>query len=198
MEKASERYKQLLELNKQMHEKQASGFNGQSLINVICQIGVLIQKFGCTSLLDYGCGRGDAQRHFNVDALWGVRYFGYDPAVEGFPESCSNGAGVSLSFGRTLPADKFDAVISTDVLEHVPEDDLLGWVLDEIFSKAEKFVFIKVPTYEVEQWLPNGENVHCTVKPQEWWAEKLQEFSNKYNVPFGAVIKTRPEKGVDA
>lgn len=197
MEKASERYRQLLELNKQMHAKQASGFNGQSLINVICQIGVLIQKFGCTSVLDYGCGRGDAQRHFNVDALWNVEYVGYDPAVDNFPESDGEHA-ASLTFVRTLPAEKFDAVISTDVLEHVPEEDLLGWVLDEIFSKASKFVFVKVPTYLVEQWLPNGDNVHETVRPQEWWAEKLQEFSTRHGVPFGAVIKTKPERGDDA
>ena len=173
----SERYKQLLELNKQMHVAGARGFNGSSLINVICQIGVLLQKFDCRSVLDYGCGRGDAQQFFRVDALWDVQYVGYDPAVERF---------------AVLPEGKFDAVICTDALEHIPEEDLLGWVLDELFSKAVKFVFIKVPTYEVDQWLPNGENVHCTVKPREWWEKVFTEFSKKYGVPFGAVIKTLP------
>lgn len=177
---ASERYKELLELNKQMHLKEAEGFNGQSLLNVICQIGVLLQKFGCKSVLDYGCGRGDAQRYFRVDALWNVDYKGYDPAVKMF---------------ETLPEGKFDAVISTDALEHIPEEDLVGWVLDELFGKATKFVFIKVPTYEVEQWLPNGENVHCTVKPPEWWQKVLTEKGNQHGVQVFAVIKTMPEKG---
>ena len=192
--KGSERYKQLLVLNTQMQDQLANGFDGQSLIDVICRIGVLVQQFDCKSVLDYGCGRGDVQRQFNVDALWRVKYRGYDPAVQAFPGAVADD--VSLGFVRELPAEKFDAVISTDALEHIPEEDILGWVLDEIFSKANKFVFIKVPTYEVEQWLPNGENVHCTVKSQDWWGDILQTLSTKHKVPFGAVIKTRPEKGV--
>ena len=171
---ANERHKQMLELNKRMHAEGAAGFDGSSLVNVICDIGVLIKRFGCRSVLDYGCGRGDAQRYFRVDALWNVEYRGYDPAVKEF---------------EVLPEGKFDAVICTDVLEHIPEEDLTDWVIDELFSKANKFVFVKVPTYEVDQWLPNGENVHCTVKPKEWWADTLTRFSLKHKVPFGAVIK---------
>jgi hypothetical protein len=180
----SERYKDLIELNQQMHANGASGFNGSSLINVICQIGVLLQQFKCASVLDYGCGRGDAQQFFRVDALWNVRYAGYDPAVEMF---------------AVMPEGQFDAVICTDALEHIPEEDLVDWVFDELFSKATKFVFIKVPTYEVDQWLPDGTNVHCTVKPREWWEEQFKKFSEKHGVPFAAIIKTLPtaedEKG---
>lgn len=136
-----------------------------------------MENFGCRSVLDYGCGRGDAQRFFRVDALWNVEYAGYDPAVEQFKE---------------FPEGKFDAVICTDALEHVPEEDLVGWVVDELFSKANKFVFVKVPTYEVDQWLPNGENVHCTVRSKEWWETILTKSSEKYGVPFAAIIKLLP------
>ena len=37
----------------------------------------------------------------------------------------------------------YDMVISIDVLEHIPEQDI-DWVLDRIISKAKKYVFLKV------------------------------------------------------
>lgn len=190
MERASERYKTLLELNKQVHEAGSEGFNGQSLLPVICDIGVLLRQQGCASVLDYGCGRGDAQRCFRVDFLWNVKYRGYDPAVDAFPDTVPEEAG--FGFVKKLPAEKFDAVVCTDVLEHIPEEDLRAWVMDELFSIASKFMFIKVPTWAASKTLPNGENVHCTVRPREWWQALVSEYSSKYKIPVGLYITESP------
>ena len=73
----------------------------------------------------------------------------------------------------TLPTEKFDAVICTDVMEHCPEDDL-PWILDEIFGFARHFVYGNIASYEALKRLPNGENAHCTVQPPEWWQALLQ------------------------
>ena len=44
-----------------------------------------------------------------------------------------------------LPEGRFDGVIATDVLEHCPEEDL-PWIVGEMFSYAQRFVFASVAT----------------------------------------------------
>src|SRR5437763_1557904 len=58
---------------------------------------------------------------------------------------------------RKLPAGQFDGVISTDVLEHCPEEDL-SWILQEIFSFARRFVFLNVACFPARKTLPDGTN----------------------------------------
>ncbi len=79
-----------------------------------------------------------------------------------------------------LPDGKFDAVISTDVLEHCPEEDI-PWIIDEIFGYANRFVFANVACYPAKKRLPNGENAHCTIRPPEWWEGILRETSARYS-----------------
>ena len=109
--------------------------------------------------------------------LWECAWTGYDPAV---PQRA------------WLPAGLFDLVICTDVLEHIPEDDLRGWVIDELFGKARRGVFIAVPTFVIEEKLPNGEYTHCTARPREWWLPLLQDAATRHNVKLVAMIKDDP------
>ena len=67
-----------------------------------------------------------------------------------------------------LPEGTFDGVVTTDVLEHCPHEDV-PWILDEIFGYAREFVYINVACYPAKKTLPNGENAHCTIEPIEWW-----------------------------
>ena len=67
-----------------------------------------------------------------------------------------------------MPRARFDGVISTDVLEHCPAEDI-PWIIDEIFSFADEFVYLNVACYPAKKLLPNGENAHCTIEPPEWW-----------------------------
>ena len=63
----------------------------------------------------------------------------------------------------TLPDGPFDGVISTDVLEHIPEEHLPE-TFDQIFSRAERFVFLAICTRKAIAILPSGENAHCTLR----------------------------------
>jgi FkbM family methyltransferase len=71
------------------------------------------------------------------------------------------------------PEGRFDGVICTDVLEHCPEEDV-PWILEEIFGYAGRFVYLNVACYPARKTLPNGENAHITVRPPEWWREKVR------------------------
>jgi len=178
----SPRYKELLALYRQMHTEGERFLNippekvfpGTSLPFHLAPIQKLIQRYNAKSILDYGSGKG-TQYQYEVKLpdgsmgltkdYWGVDSITcYDPAYQPF---------------STLPIGRFDAVISTDVMEHCPEQDI-PWILDEMFRYAEKFVFVNIACFPAFKRLANGENAHCTVKSEHWWTQRLDSVNAKY------------------
>ena len=177
----SQDYVDLLAEYKELH-KDPKYFNGICLITHLNTVGNIMFKEGAKSLLDYGCGKGilyhetkcqtmkinkkgqalsrPLQKIFNLDyhAL-------YDPA---YPEHSK------------LPKGKYDAVICTDVIEHIDEKDV-DWILEEIFSYARKFVLLTIACYKALKTFKDGRNVHVNVKPQKYWKDKLLQLHNKYS-----------------
>jgi hypothetical protein len=171
-EHPSPRYTRLLAHYRRMHQEgdlqlgisSDRTFPGKSLPPQAAHIKRIIDLTGAKSLLDYGAGKGQqylahtfeddrGQRHESIAAWWGVEVRCYDPGYAPF---------------SALPDRQYDGVISTDVLEHCPEEDI-PWVLDEIFGHALRFVFGYVACFPASKHLPNGQNAHCTVKPVDWW-----------------------------
>jgi hypothetical protein len=177
----SPRYQFLQEQYREMHRKgdvhlgtpPEYVFSGISLHPQMHRIKRMIDATGAQTILDYGCGKGTQYDDFtkkpegvgdaeNVMDFWNVdSVHCYDPCFERF---------------NKLPTGKFEGVISTDVLEHCPEDDL-RWIIDEIFGYAEKFVFANVACYPAKKRLPSGENAHCTIRPVEWWSELVSSVA---------------------
>ena len=174
----SPRLRELLTMYGSMHEHgeaflgkaSADTFPGISLALHIERIKLLIQRTGAQNVLDYGAGKGQLYGFRNkvfpghsapVDSIqdyWDVDYVElYDPAYP--PHS-------------RRPTGRYDGVISTDVMEHLPEEDL-PWILDEIFGYADKFVFLAIASYPADKRLPNGDNAHITIRPPPWWADLL-------------------------
>lgn len=191
----SPRYTSLVAMYREMHfegEKflgipPEKTFPGQSLPPHAGRIKSYIDKYGAKTLLDYGCGKGvqyqpaqvkvsDGRVFNSIPEFWGVTVALYDPAYTPF---------------STLPTGKYEAVISTDVLEHCPEDDV-DWIVDEIFGYATKFVYANVACYPASKRLPNGENAHTTIKPLEYWQAAFQKAAAKHgNLPWVLVIDER-------
>jgi hypothetical protein len=181
----SPRYRELLSLYERMHREgnieQAKSpdatFAGGSLRPHLPAIRALVRRTGAKSVLDYGSGKGILykKRNFvlaNGEVVTSVaEYLGvekiacFDPGV---PEY------------STFPSEKFDGIVSTDVLEHCPEEDI-PWIVGEMFAAAKKFVFANVASYPAEKTLPNGENAHCTQRPPAWWNELLGTISARYS-----------------
>jgi len=154
-------------LYKQMH-LDPNMFRGNATKEYASEISSLLSKFSVKSILDYGSGKG---LQYTEDKLH-EQYFNsvmptcYDVGVEKF---------------QTLPDGKFDAVISVDVLEHIPESQL-DKVLTEIYQRATKCVFLGIHDSLALKKLPNGENAHCTVHPINWWVELLSKYATVYTV----------------
>ena len=151
-------------------------FPGASLAPQAARIKRLIDLTEAVTILDYGSGKGKqyAPRLIkdgkggewpSIIEYWDIdEVVCYDPCYPPFSK---------------LPTGKFDGVISTDVLEHCPEEDV-PWIIGEIFSYARRFVFANVACYPARKRLPNGENAHCTIMPVEWWSGIIESVARKH------------------
>ena len=181
--KPSEKYLELIEAYKHLHEDETK-FTGISIIPFVIDLYNIIQYNKCKSLLDYGCGKAvgytknfkdiDPKKkipNFNVPlhTYWGIEDLSlYDPGTLEYP---------------TLPSKKSDLVLCTDVLEHIPEDDL-DWIIREIFSLANTTVFLNVSCQLAKKTFTSGkykgENVHVSVFDHSWWLNKIKTIHKDY------------------
>jgi len=178
----SRRFNQMVEQYQIMHEQgeKALGlsadetFDGHSLAKHDDEIARLVKETSARSILDYGCGKGllyqpypsepEEGRYKSYPKWPDVKVTCYDPGYEPFAAPFEG---------------KFDGVISTDVLEHIPEEDI-GWILNEMFAAAEKFVYVVAACYPARKTLPDGTNAHCTLQSPEWWRGQLELASQRY------------------
>lgn len=178
-ENPSPRYRELVGFYTQMHahgdpEQGIAAdqmFDGQSLFAHVGFLRQLLQNFGARSVLDYGSGKAgtydnttfklpDGSKVVGLKNYWGVeRIHLYDPGYE--PHA-------------VLPTDRFHAVICTDVMEHIPEQDL-GWVIDELYGYAERLLYACIATYPAKKMFPDGTNVHVTLHEPDWWVRRFDE-----------------------
>lgn len=140
-------------------------FFGLSIVQHAKQIGDLVATTGAKTLLDYGSGRGDAfQAPFNIHKGWGVeRPTLYDPAFATHDVLPPSGV-------------KFDGVLCSDVLEHIPEDQVDAFVA-ELFDYSTGFVWASVCCRPAKKSFPDGTNLHVTVKPIDWWRRRFDNAS---------------------
>lgn len=108
--------------------------------------------------MDYGCGKGELVKLLQKKYPF-IKVCGYDPAVEEF---------------ENLPNEKFDFIIVTDVLEHIPENELPDTIA-KISALSDK-VFFHLHHAKAINVLPNGENAHCTIYSPEQYFELFSKF----------------------
>ena len=178
--KFSENYQNLIKIYAGRHNKGAiwddaeSTFDGKSLKYFFSPIKQIIDSTKSKSLIDFGCGK--AKFYFNkiliseieydnVIKYWNIEeHYLYDPGVINF---------------STYPNKKMDGVICIDVVEHMPPVDVIDFI-EDIFKLAKKFVFIVIACYSAKKQLPDGRNVHLSIKnPKEWW-KIISIFKAKY------------------
>lgn len=163
-------------------------FPGKMLIEHATDIRDMILRTGTKTILDYGAGKGLAYqqtgmelnnntRIHNIQDYWEVEEIRcYDPGHPPF---------------STLPDQQYDGVICIDVLEHITEPDV-PWVIEEMFAYARKFVYANVACYPALKSFPNGQNVHCTIHPPEWWAGIVHAIAMRHtDISYRLVMATK-------
>ena len=148
----------LVDQYKEMHKDE--NFYAASVLSLHKQsISQFLAVLECKTILDYGCGKATQyyKENIHIESFYGIMPSLYDPAVKQFCE---------------LPKGKFDAVISTDVLEHIEKENLDN-VLSEIYTKANKFVYLGICNSLANTFLPDGRNAHVTLESFDWWLDKI-------------------------
>lgn len=185
----SPRYQQLLGYYSLMHKdgfdrRAKSGvinvppseaFSGRELTRFVFAVRGIIRAKNSKTILDYGSGKGrqyseelkrDGKKlASSIHDFWNVREIAcYDPAIS----------------KSQYPEDrKFDGVIATNVIDHIPEEDI-RWVLDRLFAHSNQFVFCNVANFLAPTWLPSGENARVTRKSKLWWSRLFEEANTQY------------------
>lgn len=153
-----------LEQYKQIHENKKYGVSGNGHVE---QLSRYIPG-DASSLLDYGAGQATTG-HLLAQRKGIADFVAYDPAVVGRDEK---------------PVRDFDVVICTDVLEHVPEEEINEVLLD-IWAYADLRAIFIIATGPAAEILPNGENAHCTQHDGAWWRKRLSSvFRDVVEVPM--------------
>jgi hypothetical protein len=135
-------------------------FSGNGVLKHRDALVRFAEEIDARSAIDFGCGKCLQYRDidgWSLEAALGFEVVKYDPAV---PER------------DTLPTTPADLLFCTDVMEHIPAQDI-DYVVAQMSALAIKGMFITVATYPAKKTLPNGHNAHVTIKPAEWWQDRF-------------------------
>lgn len=149
-------------------------FHGLSILQHADSIGKMVRLVRAKTLLDFGCGRADAYRSpHKVWHQWGLDRANvtlYDPA-----------------FNRDdkLPPEgkKFDVVVCSDVLEHVPEAEVDAFI-ERLAAYARHGLWASVCCRPAKKKFADGTNLHVCVKPYDWWHDKIVAAAARHNITF--------------
>ena len=193
--KFSENYQNLIKTYADLHNNGTTWddakdiFDGKSLEYFFESIKKIIDLTKSKSLIDFGCGKAkfyfnniliNEIEYNNVIEYWNIKdYYLYDPGVNNF---------------STYPNKKMDGVVCIDVVEHMPPVDVIDFI-EDIFKLAKKFVFIVIACYLAKKKLPDGRNVHLSIKNPKEWEEIISKFKIKYpNISPFVICSTSREQ----
>lgn len=167
VEKEKDKYRRMWEVS---HYKETSP--GLLLSELFVEISNC--KSG-ESLIDLGCGEGVAGKFFRDYKNLDVEFL---DLVRVLSEEVDNG---SVKFWETalwyhdwiLP-NKRKYAYCCDVLEHIPTEYTM-LCLSNIIRSSE-YSFLNISTTDDHMGRFIGESLHLTVKPYEWWKERVEEF----------------------
>ena len=153
------------ELQRQFHAQRSDyGVVGHTYAEDVL---ALADATGARSILDYGAGKGTLQAAI-LQSGSTILVHNYDPCID---------------MWATRPANTFDIVACTDVLEHV-EIDYLESIIRDIMDYAEKAVFLAIHTGPAKKTLPDGRNAHLIQHDPRWWINQIAAEMSIHNILF--------------
>jgi hypothetical protein len=122
----------------------------------------LIKRPRYETVLDFGAGEGglgsficeSIERRSRAPE---IKWTNYDPGVPGIDK---------------LPSQRFDLIVSSDVLEHV-EPEMIDQTCEWLRDHASKALYMHIACDPAGLRLPDGRNVHLITEKMDWWIDKL-------------------------
>lgn len=149
---------------------------------VICDLGSMIEQYvpKFDSLFDAGCAYGHLIRYFKNKiskvsgcdcSRWALNFCkeAYLASIDSLPEEDNS----------------FDLVTCFEVMEHIPEE-YVDKVLSELYRVSREYVIMTLAYegYRDPQAGSDSDSTHCTMKPGDWWIEKLSRYEIDYDLMF--------------
>lgn len=130
------------------------------------------------SLIDLGCGTGRAGKALALQ--------GFNVTLFDLVDAVDSGNGLPFIAGCLweLPeSPKYQWIYCTDVLEHIPRDHVAA-TLKGMAAITGKGGLLQIAHFQDGCGQLIGETLHLTVKPPEWWQEKINKLwtVNKWDV----------------
>lgn len=174
------------------HHESSKTFSGKLLRPHAPFIKEIIDRLGCKSVLDYGCGKGEQYRWVShggtasipggmtIEEYWGVPVIKYDPAYGPY---------------AAKPEGQFDLVVCTHTLGSIPLQDL-KWVIDEMYGYAKKALYVAEKIGPIKKNVLSRRYV-CAVDWQvEDWRKALKRDSRiectlaaRHKTDQGVIVK---------
>jgi hypothetical protein len=139
----------------QAFQQASPNWAGYGSYQYIFPLKKIVKQYKCSTMLDYGCGKGLQYTNKNNFAnLIGIsQYILYDPAYEQH---------------AVLPDGKWDMVVCLDVLPFIPEADIDA-VIDLMLGRCTKICVIAL--HKITR-IKTKKPLVC-IKDYQWWQEKL-------------------------
>lgn len=140
---------------------------------------ISIKDRGYVSMLDVGCGRGQA---LDIAKKHGfVSVHGVEVVLAG-----TRGDITLIDGAHCLPFEDgaYQLVICTDVLEHILEEDVQP-VLREMFRVASKAIHLTI-SHRADKADELGHK-HVTLHPREWWVKEIEKALDEVAFGHGSV-----------
>jgi SAM-dependent methyltransferase len=153
--------------------------NYESLVNLHTNGARTLQIMGCQSVFEFGSGLG-----FFLSACQRIglyNYVGYD--INPYEREFAISKGVTadrylLPKGKFKVKGKYDAIYSTEVFEHIFDQDL-KLILPELSKACTKyFYFTSTPNRTTPEW--DAEWGHINLKSKEEWIELFKKYGFDY------------------
>lgn len=122
-------------------------------------------------VLDVGCGHQMFRAAMRYDVPH-VHVFGVDIA-------CPSADVIAPAHELPFPDREFDLVGCFDVLEHVRPGDVMATLLE--FRRVAPFFAFSICHNDSKNRV-NGETLHPTVRPKEWWHGKIREAGGVFSI----------------
>lgn len=134
-----------------------------------------IERYHPKTVLDFGCAHGTLVEKLRED-FPKMQVDGYDPGV---PEY------------SVIPLDRYDCLISNDVIEHFEPEylDRNLRTMDQLFSRT---AWLIIACYPAKKLLPDGRNAHLVVESPQWWIHKVRECFADSRVIWSEVTEIKP------
>lgn len=136
---------------------------------------ILMNTFFPTSVLDAGCAYNFVAKWFNKH---GIDAIGYD--ISTYVATISPDVKVAPVKDIPEPDNSWDIVTCTEVMEHIPIEDIDD-SLRNLYRIARRYIVFIIAFGNEE--FPDGDRdpTHITLRTRKWWEDKFKELGMKRN-----------------